>query len=137
MLNKILNYESFLENILLINHLDHEYRRRQEEAKEKQEEDFEGEESQEDDEEDDSNTSKTISNSSKSKVDKIFLDEEAIKIDTDVPMEKELFKEYTKNELFNDCDIIRNDVIVLNNLNYFLREIGKPTVPGVKGYKCV
>ena len=48
----------------------------------------------------------------------------------------------TKIELFNDYDIIRdedhdNPIIILDRLNTFLQEIGKPEVRSVKGYKCI
>ncbi len=50
----------------------------------------------------------------------------------------ELFEDYSKVELFNYYDIIRSfkgkPAIVLDRLNDFLEEIGKPTVEGVKGY---
>jgi hypothetical protein len=49
-----------------------------------------------------------------------------------------LFQDHTKFEFFNDCDIIReNRVIILDRLNFFLDYIGKDTVTGVKGYKCI
>ena len=48
-----------------------------------------------------------------------------------------LFKDKDKIELFNDYDIIRDDVIIMDRLNDFLIEIGKPTVTEVKGYKCI
>jgi hypothetical protein len=49
-----------------------------------------------------------------------------------------LFKDHTKFEFFNDCDIIReNQIIILERLNFFLDYIGKETVTGVKGYKCI
>jgi hypothetical protein len=56
----------------------------------------------------------------------------------------ELFKDYSKIEFLNDCDAIREPdavykkpIIILDRLNYFLEEIGKPTVVEVKGYKCI
>jgi hypothetical protein len=48
-----------------------------------------------------------------------------------------LFGDYSKIELFNDYDIIQDDVVILDRLNIFLEEIGKPTVTEVKGYKCI
>jgi hypothetical protein len=49
-----------------------------------------------------------------------------------------LFKDHTKFEFFNDCDIIReNRVIILERLNFFLDYIGKDTVTEVEGYKCI
>jgi hypothetical protein len=49
-----------------------------------------------------------------------------------------LFEDHTKFEFFNDCDIIReNRVIILDRLNFFLDYIAKETVTGVKGYKCI
>lgn len=52
-----------------------------------------------------------------------------------------LFEDYSKIELFNDYDIIRGDSnnpeIVLDRLNDFLQEIGKPVVKGVEGYKNI
>jgi hypothetical protein len=49
-----------------------------------------------------------------------------------------LFKDHTKFEFFNDCDIIReNKVIILDRLNFFLDYIGKNTVTEVEGYKCI
>ena len=50
----------------------------------------------------------------------------------------ELFKDYSKIEFLNDCDAIREpNIIILDRLNFFLEEIGKPTVTKVKGYKCI
>jgi hypothetical protein len=40
-------------------------------------------------------------------------------------------------ELFNDMDIIQDDVIILDRLNEFLESIGKDPVTEVKGWKCV
>jgi hypothetical protein len=49
-----------------------------------------------------------------------------------------LFQDHTKFEFFNDCDIIREDrVIILERLNFFLDYIGKRTVTKVGGYKCI
>jgi hypothetical protein len=49
-----------------------------------------------------------------------------------------LFRDHTKFEFFNDCDIIReNRVIILDRLNFFLDYIGKETVTEVEGYKCI
>ena len=43
-----------------------------------------------------------------------------------------------ENDLFNDYDPIRDDkVIILDRLNSFLKDIGKPTVTSLKGYKCI
>ena len=44
---------------------------------------------------------------------------------------------YSKIELFNDMDIIQDGVVILDRLNYFLEEIGKPTVKLVNGYKYI
>ena len=49
----------------------------------------------------------------------------------------QLFKDKSKIEFFNDCDIIQDDVVILDRLNFFLEEIGKPTVNSVKGYKYI
>jgi hypothetical protein len=49
-----------------------------------------------------------------------------------------LFRDYTKFEFFNDCDIIReNRIIILDRLNFFFDYIDKPTVTEVEGYKCI
>ena len=50
-----------------------------------------------------------------------------------------LFNDYDKIELFNDYDIIRGDTIILDRLNDFLEEIGKPTVTEVEveNYKII
>ena len=40
-------------------------------------------------------------------------------------------------ELFNDYDIIHDDEIIIDRLNDFLQEIGKPPVESVKGYKNI
>ena len=40
-------------------------------------------------------------------------------------------------DFFNDLDIIRGDEIAIDRLNFFLEEIGKPTVESVKGYKNI
>ncbi len=49
-----------------------------------------------------------------------------------------LFRDYSKIEFLNDCDAIREpNIIILDRLNYFLEEIGKPTVTKVWGYKCI
>ena len=42
-----------------------------------------------------------------------------------------LFEDKSKIELFNDMDIIQDDTIIIDRLNYFLEEIGKPTVKPV------
>lgn len=46
-----------------------------------------------------------------------------------------LFKSLNYIEFFNDCDIIRDDYIVLERLNFFLKTIEKPPVESVYGYK--
>jgi hypothetical protein len=49
-----------------------------------------------------------------------------------------LFEDHTKFEFFNDCDIIREDnIIILDRLNFFLDYIGKSTVNQVGEYKCI
>jgi len=49
-----------------------------------------------------------------------------------------LFEDFNKIEFFNDCDPIREpNIIILDRLNFFLEEIGKPTVTEVEGYKCI
>lgn len=41
-------------------------------------------------------------------------------------------------DLFNDYDIIRDgEIVILDRLNAFLQDIGKPTVTEVRGYKCI
>jgi hypothetical protein len=40
-------------------------------------------------------------------------------------------------ELFNDMDIIQDDIIILDRLNEFLESIGKDPVTEVEGWKCV
>ena len=41
-------------------------------------------------------------------------------------------------DLFNDYDIIRDsEIVILDRLNAFLQDIGKPTVTKVEGYKCI
>jgi len=56
----------------------------------------------------------------------------------------DLFEDYSKIEFLNDCDAIREPdnnskepIIILDRLNFFLEEIGKPTVTKVEGYKCI
>jgi hypothetical protein len=50
----------------------------------------------------------------------------------------DLFQDYSKIEFLNDCDAIREpNIIILDRLNFFLEEIGKPTVTKVKGYNCI
>ena len=49
----------------------------------------------------------------------------------------ELFFDKSKIEFFNDCDIIQDGVVIIDRLNYFLEEIGKPTVKSIIGYKCI
>ena len=49
----------------------------------------------------------------------------------------ELFHDTSKIELFNDMDIIQDEVLILDRLNYFLEEIGKPTVKSIRGYKYI
>ena len=48
-----------------------------------------------------------------------------------------LFRDYSKIELFNDYDIVRDDGIVIDRLNSFLEDIGKPSVKKVKGYNNI
>ena len=48
-----------------------------------------------------------------------------------------LFGDASKIELFNDMDIIQDGVVILDRLNYFLEEIGRPTVKFVNGYKYI
>jgi hypothetical protein len=49
-----------------------------------------------------------------------------------------LFQDHTKFEFFNDCDIIReNRVIILDRLNFFLDYINRPTVTKLEDYKCI
>ena len=55
-----------------------------------------------------------------------------------------LFNDSSKIELFNDIDPIREPdtkngkpIVILDFLNYFLSEIGKPTVSSVDGYDCI
>jgi hypothetical protein len=40
-------------------------------------------------------------------------------------------------ELFNDYDIIHDDEIIIDRLNDFLQEIGKPPVESVEGYNNI
>jgi len=50
----------------------------------------------------------------------------------------ELFEDYSKIDLFNDCDPIREpNIIILDRLNFFLEKIGKNPVNEIEGYKCV
>jgi hypothetical protein len=50
----------------------------------------------------------------------------------------ELFEDYSKIDLFNDCDPIREpDTIILDRLNFFLEKIGKKPVSKIRGYKCI
>ena len=50
----------------------------------------------------------------------------------------ELFEDYSKIDLFNDCDPIREpDIIILDRLNFFLEKIGERSVSKVEGYKCI
>ena len=42
-----------------------------------------------------------------------------------------------KMEFFNDLDIIRGEEIAIERLNFFLEEIGRPTVESVEGYKNI
>ncbi len=42
-----------------------------------------------------------------------------------------------KMEFFNDLDIIRGDEIAIDRLNFFLEEIGRPSVESVEGYKNI
>ena len=49
-----------------------------------------------------------------------------------------LFEDYSKIDLFNDCDPIREpDIIILDRLNFFLEKIGERSVSKVEGYKCI
>ncbi len=55
-----------------------------------------------------------------------------------------LFEDYSKIEFLNYCDPLREPdddsdepIVILEKLNYFLEEIGKPNVTEVKGYKCI
>ena len=48
-----------------------------------------------------------------------------------------LFMDITKIELFNDMDIIQDGTVILDRLNFFLEEIGRPTVKSIKGYKYI
>ena len=48
-----------------------------------------------------------------------------------------LFEDKSKIELFNDIDIIQDGVVILDRLNYFLEEIGEPTVKSIKRYKYI
>ena len=42
-----------------------------------------------------------------------------------------------KMEFFNDLDIIRGEEIAIERFNFFLEEIGRPTVESVEGYKNI
>ena len=42
-----------------------------------------------------------------------------------------------KMEFFNDLEIIRGEEIAIERLNFFLEEMGLPTVESVKGYKNI
>ena len=42
-----------------------------------------------------------------------------------------------KMEFFNELDIIRGEEIAIERLNFFLEEIGLPTVESVEGYKNI
>ena len=42
-----------------------------------------------------------------------------------------------KMEFFNDLDIIRGEEIAIDRFNFFLEEMGLPTVESVKGYKNI
>jgi hypothetical protein len=49
-----------------------------------------------------------------------------------------LFEDYSKVESFNDYDPVRvGKIIILDRLNGFLEDIGKPKVTRVRGYKCI
>ena len=48
-----------------------------------------------------------------------------------------LFMDLSKIELFNDMDIIQDGIVILDRLNYFLEEIGRPTVESLKEYKYI
>ena len=42
-----------------------------------------------------------------------------------------------KMDFFNDLDIIRGEEIAIERFNFFLEEIGRPTVESVEGYKNI
>ena len=49
-----------------------------------------------------------------------------------------LFKDYSQVDMLNDYDPVRDGkIIILDRLNEFLEQIGKPKVTKVKGYKCI
>ena len=48
-----------------------------------------------------------------------------------------LFKDYSKVELLNDLDAIRDGDILMDRLNTFLSMIGRYEVLSVKGYNCI
>jgi hypothetical protein len=49
-----------------------------------------------------------------------------------------LFIDYSQVDMLNDYDPVRDGgVIILDRLNEFLEQIGKPKVTEVKGYKCI
>ena len=49
-----------------------------------------------------------------------------------------LFRDCDKIEFLNDCDPIREpNIIILDRLNFFLEEIGRPVVTKVVGYECI
>lgn len=49
----------------------------------------------------------------------------------------QLFKDKDKIELLNDYDVIRGNSIIIDRLNEFLQEIGKPPVKSVEGYNNI
>ena len=48
-----------------------------------------------------------------------------------------LFKDYSKVELLNDLDPIRDGDILMDRFNTFLSMIGKDEVISVNGYNCI
>ena len=49
----------------------------------------------------------------------------------------DLFRDYTKVELLNDLDPIRDEDILMDRFNTFLSMIGKDEVENVDGYKLI
>jgi len=49
----------------------------------------------------------------------------------------DLFRDYTKVELLNDLDPIRDEDILMDRFNTFLSMIGKDEVESVKGYNYI
>ncbi len=57
---------------------------------------------------------------------------------TNFPENSDRYKwDSEKMEFFNDLDIIRGEEIAIDRLNFFLEEMGLPTVENVKGYKNI